>query len=175
VRVCAPHLDKPFDLKALAAFANAAAADGFDTLLLEAADGFEPIAAAAALAPLTRTIKLAAVASTDRGEPYTLARAFAALDHLSGGRAIWVPSGSDAARQQEFIDVAVRLWESWQADAFIFDKANAIFSDPAKAHRINHAGAAFQVRGPLNTPRPPQGRIPILRVADLSITRRALP
>lgn len=175
MRVCAPVLGQTLDLKGLAAFTAEAAAEGFDALLLDAAPGFDPLAAAAALAPLTSRIKLAAVASTDAGEPYTLARGFAALDHLSGGRAMWVVVGNDAARQQEFIDVAARLWESWQADAFVFDKANAIFSDPGKAHRINHAGAAFHVRGPLNTPRPPQGRIPIVRMSDLTITRRALP
>lgn len=168
---CSPLLDSAsVSLRALAEFANAAESAGADLLSLRECDGFDPLSAAAALVPLTQRIGLGAAATTRYGEPFTLARGFAALDHLSGGRAAWEvlcgPLPDETARAREHVDVTCQLWESWQADALIFDKPSAIFSDTSKVRRIGHEGASFQVRGPLNTPRPPQGRLPLIVTAD---------
>lgn len=162
MRACAPVADN-LTLSALADFSAAAARAGFNTVVFEARSGFDPLTAAAAVAPLTEKIRLAPEVIVDRGEPFTLARGLAALDHLSGGRAAWrIGSVADIARAREFVAVTCRLWDSWQSDAIVFDKANAVFSDPAKVACIDHHGSAFQVRGPLNTPRPPQGRVPLI-------------
>jgi alkanesulfonate monooxygenase SsuD/methylene tetrahydromethanopterin reductase-like flavin-dependent oxidoreductase (luciferase family) len=162
VRACAPA-STPTTFAALVAFATAAERAGYDHLVLERGPGFDPPSAAAALVPFAHAIRLCAEVTVDRGEPITLARGLAALDHLSGGRAAWrIADVSDIARGREFVAVTRLLWQSWQADAIVFDKASAIFSDPDKVARIDHDGAAFQVRGPLNTPRPPQGCLPLL-------------
>jgi alkanesulfonate monooxygenase SsuD/methylene tetrahydromethanopterin reductase-like flavin-dependent oxidoreductase (luciferase family) len=160
-----PLLAGPSDARQIAAlrtFAQAADALGFDLLLLgdDAPDlALEPLTAAAALAAVTRRIGLAAAARTDIGEPFTVARGFAAFDHLSGGRSAWrIRPGDADARGREFVEVAFALWASWDADAVLFDKGEARFSDSDKVRRINHQGSHFQVRGPLNTPRPFQGR-----------------
>lgn len=159
VRACAPSSN---DID-WAAFATAAERTGFDTLVIAVSPGFDPLTAAALIMPRTHRIRLAPEVGVDRGEPFTVARGLAALDHLSKGRLTWyVGAITDAARAREFVEVTRRLWQSWQADAISFDKADAVFSDPAKVARINHQGTAFQVRGPLNTPRPPQGRIPLM-------------
>ncbi|KAB0677605.1 LLM class flavin-dependent oxidoreductase [Aureimonas leprariae] len=137
---------------------------------------FEPLTLLAALATVTSRIGLVATASTTYNEPYTLARKFASIDHISGGRAGWnlVTSGNEEeaynfgldahpphaeryARATEFAAVVRALWDSWEDDAFPRDKASGIFLDPAKMHPPNHAGERFKVRGPLNIPRPPQG------------------
>lgn len=147
----------------LRAYAAEAERSRFTCLVLDAAPGFDPLTAAAALMPLTHAIKIAVDVVPDGREPYTLARGLAALDHLSRGRAAWrIGPVTDISRTREFIDVTRKLWTSWQADAVVFDKAAAVFSDPAKVARLDHVGAAFHVRGPLNTPRPPQGRPPLL-------------
>ena len=128
--------------------------------------GFEPVTLFAALAPLTEHIGFIATASTTYEEPYTLARKFASLDHLSNGRAGWnvVTTASDDAarnfnfdrqpahadrysRAHEHVEVVKALWDSWEDDAFIRDKASGRFFDPAKLHEINHKGGHFSVRG----------------------------
>jgi len=138
---------------------------------------FEPITLLSALSALTSRIGLVATASTSYNEPYHVARKFASLDHLSGGRAGWnlVTSGMEAEalnfnrdahyqhgerydRAREFAEVVVGLWDSWDDDAFLRDKESGRFFDPAKLHRLNHKGEHFSVRGPLNVPRTPQGR-----------------
>ncbi|GGU47802.1 LLM class flavin-dependent oxidoreductase [Streptomyces lavendofoliae] len=148
--------------------------------------GFEPLTLLAALATATRHIGLIATVSTTFNEPYPTARAFASLDHLSGGRAGWniVTSGSaDEARNfgrdehlehglryeraREFVDVAVKLWDSWDDDAIVLDRAAGVYADPDKVRPIDHRGTHFRVRGPLNVPRSPQGR-PLLVQAGSS-------
>ncbi|MBN9562676.1 MAG: LLM class flavin-dependent oxidoreductase [Alphaproteobacteria bacterium] len=137
---------------------------------------FDPPTLLPALAMVTRHLGLIATASTTFEEPYHVARRFASLDHLSGGRAGWnivTTSNPDAAlnfgleehvehderyrRGREFFDVVTGLWDSWADDAFIRDVANGIYFDPAKLHVLNHKGKYFSVRGPLNVARPIQG------------------
>ncbi|WP_283147883.1 LLM class flavin-dependent oxidoreductase [Silvimonas soli] len=139
-------------------------------------DHFEPVTLLSALAAVTEHIGLIATVTTTYNEPYHLARKFASLDHLSNGRAGWnlVTSanaaeafnfGLDAhvahadryARAEEFIDVATGLWDSWEDDAFIRDKASGVFFDPERLHVLDHQGKHFRVRGPLNVARPVQG------------------
>lgn len=136
----------------------------------------EPITLISALAAVTSRIGLVATASTSYNEPYHIARKFASIDHISGGRVGWnlVTSGTvtDAYnfsrdehyahdvrydRAREFARVVTGLWDSWEDDAFIRDKESGIFLDPGKMHQLDHKGDWFQVRGPLNVPRSPQG------------------
>ena len=147
---------------------------------------FEPITLISALAAVTTRIGLTATASTSFNEPFHVARKYASLDHISGGRAAWnlVTSGMAAEaynfnrdahyghaeryqRANEFAEVVTALWDSWDDDAFMRDKESGSFFDPAKLHTLNHKGKHFQVRGPLNVPRPPQGR-PVIVQAGTS-------
>ena len=137
---------------------------------------FDPPTLLPALAMVTRHLGLIATASTTFEEPYHVARRFASLDHLSGGRAGWnivTTSNPDAAlnfgleehvehderyrRGREFFDVVTGLWDSWADDAFIRDVERGIYFDPEKLHVLNHKGKYFSVRGPLNVARPIQG------------------
>ncbi len=146
----------------------------------------EPLSLIAALLPHVRRIGLAAQMPMAYGEPFNIARAFAALDNLSGGRSAWlaVPqSGPDDEanfprfahqhvtapyeRAAEFIELVRALWDSWEDGALRFDKENAVFTDRDKVHRIAFKGKYFTSDGPLNAPRPPQGHPPVL-VSDLS-------
>ncbi|GAA3224127.1 LLM class flavin-dependent oxidoreductase [Actinocorallia longicatena] len=163
-------------------------ADGvalFGNVRLNAIGTLEPITLLAALATVTEHIGLIATASTTYNEPYTLARKFASLDHISGGRAGWniVTSASEPeahnfgierpdhgdryARADEFLEVALKLWDSWEDDAVLRDQATGEYADIGKIHEIVHEGAHFKVRGPLNLPRTPQGR-PLLVQAGSS-------
>ncbi|VWC99022.1 LLM class flavin-dependent oxidoreductase [Burkholderia contaminans] len=137
---------------------------------------FEPLTLLSALAAVTGRIGLVGTASTSFNEPFHIARKFASLDHISGGRAGWnlVTSSSEHearnfnrdahfdhaeryARAEEFADVVRGLWDSWGDDAFVRDRASGRFFDPNKRHVLDHRGRFFQVRGPLNVARPPQG------------------
>ncbi|MER8813486.1 LLM class flavin-dependent oxidoreductase [Mesorhizobium sp. M0965] len=137
---------------------------------------FEPITLLSALSAATRNIGLIATASTSYSDPYNLARQFASLDHLSGGLAGWnlvtssdpeaafnfgheahIQHGDRYDRAEEFVDVVLGLWDSWEDDAFSRDKASGRYFDKDKLHVLNHKGQHFKVRGPLNTPRTPQG------------------
>jgi FMN-dependent oxidoreductase (nitrilotriacetate monooxygenase family) len=152
----------------------------------------EPMTLLPALAVVTKHIGLVTTASTTYNEPYNLARKFATLDWISNGRAGWnvVTSWSEAepknfglegqldydtryARAAEFVDVVRGLWDSWEDDAFVFDKEKAVFYDETKLHTLNHKGRFFSVRGPLNMARPPQGH-PIVVQAGLSEPGREL-
>ncbi|WP_437813894.1 LLM class flavin-dependent oxidoreductase [Sorangium sp. So ce1078] len=136
----------------------------------------EPTVLLAALAGVTEHIGLIATASTTYNEPFNLARRFASLDHISGGRAGWnivttagvdaarnfnldeLPAHSDRyARAAEFIDVSLKLWDSWDDDAPLGDKENGVWGDDAKIYPARHVGRYFKVGGALNVPRPPQG------------------
>lgn len=138
--------------------------------------GFEPVTLLSALSVVTERIGLVATASTTFQEPYNLARFFASLDQLSQGRAGWnlVTSSAELeaknfsslphlahadryGRANEFIDVVLGLWNSWEDDAFLRDKESGRFFDPEKLHLLNHVGRHFSVRGPLNVARSPQG------------------
>ncbi len=140
----------------------------------------EPLTLLSALSAVTSHIGLVSTASTTYNEPYHIARKWASLDHLSGGRAGWniVTSWSDAEarnfnrdkhmdydlryeRAAEFVEVVKGLWDSWEEDAPLFDKASGIFFDQSKLHALNHDGKHFKVKGPLTIKRTPQGR-PIL-------------
>jgi N-acetyl-S-(2-succino)cysteine monooxygenase len=153
---------------------------------------FEPITLLSALAAVTSNLGLVATCTSTYNEPYTLARQFASLDQISGGRAGWnlVTSNNEAEafnhgrethvahadrydRAAEFADVVNGLWDSWDPDAFIRDKESGINFDPAKMHVLNHRGKHFAVRGPLNVACSPQGR-PVLVQAGASDTGRDL-
>lgn len=121
---------------------------------------FEPTTLVSGLATLARRIGFLAAASTTQHEPYNLARRFASLDHISHGRTGWValPGSNEVAREQEYLTLVSELWDSWEDDAFIYDKAKGRFFEPDKMHVLNHKGAHFSVRGPLNVNRSPQGK-----------------
>ncbi|GAA5233564.1 LLM class flavin-dependent oxidoreductase [Verticiella sediminum] len=148
----------------------------------------EPLTLLGALTQCTSHIGLAATASTTYTEPYNLARMLASLDHLSGGRVAWnVVSGAFAeaaanfgtakhppheeryAIAEEFVQVAKGLWDSWEEDALVMDKASGKYVDADKVHVLGHEGKFFQVKGPLNITRPPQG-YPVLLQAGASDT-----
>ena len=137
---------------------------------------FEPLTLLPALAAVTERLGLVATASTTFDAPYHVARRFASLDHISGGRAGWnlvTTSNPDAAlnfgldehvehderyrRAREFFDVVTGLWDSWADDAFIRDAETGTFFDPQKLHVLNYKSENFSVRGPLNIARPVQG------------------
>ncbi|MFE9884707.1 LLM class flavin-dependent oxidoreductase [Streptomyces scopuliridis] len=137
----------------------------------------EPFTWLSAIAAVTERIGLIATASTTYSEPYNLARLFASLDHLSRGRAGWniVTTGAPQAalnfgldahpvhaerydRAREFVDVVTKLWDSWEDDALVADQKTGLFADTDRIHPIGHDGPRLRVRGPLNTPRTPQGR-----------------
>src|SRR3977135_3466353 len=137
---------------------------------------FEPFTLLSALASVTEHIGLIATGSTTFDEPYHVARRFASLDHISGGRAggnIVTTSNPDAAlnfgledhmehaerykRAREFYDVVTGLWDSFADDAFVRDVESGLYFDPAKMHVLNHKGKYLSVRGPLNIARPVQG------------------
>ncbi|MFB6519343.1 LLM class flavin-dependent oxidoreductase [Streptomyces sp. NPDC056401] len=151
-----------------------------------AVGGFEPLTLLSAIAAVTEHIGLIATVSTTFNEPYNLARKFASLDLISGGRAGWniVTSGSvDEARNfnrdehlehnlryeraREFLDVATKLWDSWEDDAIVLDKERGVYADTDKLHPAAHRGEYFGVAGPLNVPRTPQGH-PLLVQAGSS-------
>lgn len=152
----------------------------------------EPLTLLAALAMKTTHIGLAATASTTYSDPYNLARAFASIDHISGGRAAWnvvtgafpeaaanfghashPPHDERYAIAAEFVRVAKGLWDSWEDDAIVMDKASGRFADIAKMHELNHKGQFFSVKGPLNISRPPQG-YPVIIQAGASETGKDL-
>ncbi|MGO9029639.1 MAG: LLM class flavin-dependent oxidoreductase [Acidimicrobiales bacterium] len=138
------------------------------------------------IAGATRSIGLGATYSTTYYSPFHVARTFATLDHLTGGRAAWnvVTSVNDSEAQNygvdqvlahdarydradEFLEATTGLWDSWEDDALILDRAAGIFADPDKVHELNYDGKWVKVRGPLTVPRTPQGR-PVLLQAGSS-------
>jgi FMN-dependent oxidoreductase (nitrilotriacetate monooxygenase family) len=133
----------------------------------------------------TDRIGVGATYSTTYYDPFHVARTFATLDHLSGGRAAWnvVTSVNDSEAQnfgleshlghderydraQEFLEAVSALWDSWDDDALVLDQASGEFADPSKVHEVNHKGRWFTVRGPLTVPRTPQGRPTILQAGS---------
>ncbi|GKU84708.1 LLM class flavin-dependent oxidoreductase [Niallia sp. NCCP-28] len=146
---------------------------------------FEPFTLLSALSAVTRSIGLAATVSTTYNEPFNVARKFASLDHLSGGRAAWnvVTSNTEGEaknfsqehhlqhhkryeRAEEFVDIVTKLWDSWEDDALVLDKEAAVFADSAKIHSVNHKGEWFSVEGPLNISRPVQGHPVVIQAGS---------
>lgn len=140
-------------------------------------DRFEPLSLLSALAVSTERLGLVATASTSYYEPYNIARIFSSIDHLSAGRAAWNVVTSDHnetgynygregldpheeryARGKEFVDVAFGLWDTWEPDAVLADRGEGKYHDESKVHTLDHDGAYFKVRGPLNISSSPQGR-----------------
>lgn len=138
-----------------------------------------------AAAGVTTHLGLGATYSTTYYSPFHVARTFATLDHLSGGRAAWnvVTSVNDAEAQnfglnqhlghderydraEEFIEIVTKLWDSWEDEAILMDRDAGLFADPARVHELNHHGRYFNVQGPLTVPRPPQGRPPIIQAGQ---------
>ncbi|WP_326570643.1 NtaA/DmoA family FMN-dependent monooxygenase [Actinacidiphila glaucinigra] len=152
----------------------------------------EPLTLLSAVATHTRHVGLVGTASSTYNSPFNLARRFASLDHISGGRAGWnVVTSFDTGtsrnfgfdehldytsrygRALEFVRVARGLWDSYEDDAFPADVERGVFLDPAKLHALDHAGEHFSVAGPLNLSRSPQGQ-PVIFQAGVSEEGRDL-
>ncbi|AFY31157.1 LLM class flavin-dependent oxidoreductase [Calothrix sp. PCC 7507] len=142
----------------------------------------DPLVLATTMAVATKHIGLGITRSTTYYQPYDLARGFATLDHLSRGRAAWnVVTSSRASeagnfgfdehlehdlrydRADEFLEVATKLWGSWEEGALVLDQENGIFADPTKVNYVNYVGQWLKSRGPLTVPRSPQGRPVIIQ------------
>jgi alkanesulfonate monooxygenase SsuD/methylene tetrahydromethanopterin reductase-like flavin-dependent oxidoreductase (luciferase family) len=128
----------------------------------------EPTLLLSWLAAQTRHIGLIATLPVDNHQPYALARRFASVDLISAGRVGWhLPLSEDcqdaAARELEFSNIVLELWRGWAPDALLLDKSAGRFFDPDRMHVLNHSGAVYSVRGPLNVARSPQGA-PVLAV-----------
>jgi len=136
----------------------------------------EPLTLLTAVSQHTERIGLIATVSSTYNDPYNLARRLASVDHVSAGRAGWniVTSAGAAeaanfglddrpghaqryARADEFLEVAKALWDSWESESILADKASGRYADPTRVHAIDHVGEHFKVAGPLNVVRPPQG------------------
>lgn len=152
----------------------------------------EPLTLLAALASVTKEIGLIATVSTSYSEPYTVARQLASLDHISNGRIGWnvvttenanawrnysdsgqQDHGKRYARANEYVEVVQKLWDSWDDDAIVFDRAGGRYFDPNKVRPIDHEGDFFAVKDPLNLARPPQGH-PVIVQAGGSEAGREL-
>ncbi|GEL23650.1 FMNH2-utilizing oxygenase [Pseudonocardia sulfidoxydans NBRC 16205] len=158
---------------------------------LDAAGRLEAGTRAAFVATTTRSLGLAPTLHVATTEPFHLATQLAALDHATNGRAGWVvgtandaasaatvgavPLGDDALHREtaDVVDVARALWDSWEDDSVVRDVATGRYLDPDKVHHVDFTGARFTVKGPLITPRPPQGQIVVIADAALGIADRA--
>ncbi len=136
----------------------------------------DPTIVLSALAACTSHLGLVATASTTFNEPYNIARRISSLDHISGGRAAWnivttfvpdvannfgatLPAHDDRyVRAEEFVDIVIKLWDSWGVGSTIGDKAKGVFADGSKVTKVDHAGAHYKVNGASTLPRTPQGR-----------------
>lgn len=151
----------------------------------------EPVTVLAALAGVTRRIGLIATCSTTYTEPFNLARQFASIDHLSNGRAGWnivttwlaAASGNFGRggplshedryeRADEYLQVVKGLWDSWSDDAVLDDRASGEYARPGSIRAVNHEGPHYQVAGPLNVPRCPQGRPVFVQAGSSDSGRR---
>jgi len=155
-------------------------------------DKLDPLTMLSAVAARTTRIGLIGTATTTYGEPYSLARCFASLDHVSHGRAGWNlvtsmnhtdagnfgkpehdPIAERYKRAEEFLTVVRGLWDCWDDEAFIRDRAGGVYVAARELPRLDHAGHFFKVRGPMDQPRPPQGH-PIIVIAGASEDGRDL-
>ncbi|TPM94748.1 LLM class flavin-dependent oxidoreductase [Mesorhizobium sp. B2-1-3A] len=184
--------------------AQLAEAAGFESLFLgdvlallqgaekHLSDTMDPLVILSALAAVTSRIGLIGTLSTSFEPAFHIARRFASLDHITGGRAGWnivtssnrleasnfgtdrLPDHAERyAKARDVVDAAMALWDSWDADARIGDKQAGLYFDPAKVRAVNHSGPFVRTAGPLNTPRSPQGR-PLLVQAGSSEDGRDL-
>lgn len=147
---------------------------------------WEPVTLLSALSAHTRRIGLLGTVSTTFSEPYNVARMFASLDHISGGRAGWnvvttahprsamnfgfdklMDHASRYERSEEFFDIVSGLWDTWEDDIFLRDKETGAYFDPTKLHALNYKGKYLSSAGPLNIARPPQGH-PVIAQAGSS-------
>ena len=203
------HPDANFNLKDLIRFAQKLEQGRFDAWFMAdhlavlnmpmaalkrsaTVTSFDPLTLLPALAMVTEHLGLIATASTTFEPPYLIARRFASLDHISGGRAGWnlvTTSNPDAAlnfgltehmdhgeryrRAREFFDVVTGLWDSFAEDAFVRDVEEGIYFDPDRMHVLDHKGEFLSVRGPLNIARPIQGW-PVIVQAGASDAGRQL-
>src|SRR4051794_36079051 len=173
------HYVRPAPIAARGTFDSLFLADGpqlWDNIAQRPAGGLGPLTLLTAPATSTQHIGLIAAASTSYNSPYNLARKFASLDVVSGGRAGWnivTTAGAEAARNfgldaepahaeryaraAEFVDVALKLWDSWEDAALVADKAAGVWGDDSKIPPPRHKGRYFSVAGALNVPRTPQG------------------
>src|SRR5882672_6058089 len=201
--------DANFNLKALVSYAQTLERGRFDAFFMAdhlavlnmpmealkrsaTVTSFDPLTLLPVLAMVTEHLGLIATASTTFEPAYTIARRFASLDHISGGRAAWnlvTTSNPDAAlnfgltehmehgeryrRAREFYDVVTGLWDSWADDAFVRDVEEGIYFDPERLHVLDHQGEFLSVRGPLNIARPIQGW-PVIVQAGASEAGRQL-
>jgi FMN-dependent oxidoreductase (nitrilotriacetate monooxygenase family) len=151
----------------------------------------DPTVVLSALAGTTSHLGLIATASTTFNEPYNIARRISSLDHLSGGRAAWnivttfvpdvaanfgtsLPAHDDRyVKAEEFVDIVIKLWESWGKGSTVGDKRTPVFADANRIAPVDHIGAHYKVKGPLTLPRTPQGR-PVLFQAGSSGPGREL-
>jgi N-acetyl-S-(2-succino)cysteine monooxygenase len=143
---------------------------------------FEPTSLISVLSACTTHVGLGATVSTSFSEPFNVARMFGSIDHISGGRAAWnvVTSSNPKAalnfnrdahlehefryrRANEFVDVVLGLWGCWDDGAIVADKQTGCYLDEAKVRPLNHKGEFFQVKGPVNMARSPQGRPVIIQ------------
>ncbi len=147
---------------------------------------FEPLTILSALAAVTDHIGLVATVTVSYTEPFQVARQFASLDHISGGRAgwnvvtSWLSGTADNFGKaehpphpvryriaKEHVSVVKGLWDSWEDDAFARNKQTGEFFTPGKLHALNHKGEFFSVKGPLNIARSKQGQ-PVIFQAGTS-------
>jgi len=145
----------------------------------------DPMLLLAAMARKTKHIGLAGTLSTAFYHPFHIARSFASLDHMSGGRAAWnVVTSANSREAQNFgleqlmdrnsrydhadevMEACDALWNSWDADAIIYDRERGVYADPTKVHYANYHGKFVRTRGPLPTPRSPQGRPVIMQAGS---------
>ncbi|HEY5893944.1 MAG TPA: LLM class flavin-dependent oxidoreductase [Chthoniobacterales bacterium] len=184
------------DIDYIIALARKAESGFLDGMFL--ADGYggrfanlEPLTKLAAVAAATKHLGLVATAATVYNEPYLLARQFASLDHISAGRAGWnVVTGAGSAAHNftmtehpkhdqryaegdEFVEVVKQLWDSWDEDAVVGDKAAGVYVNQNKVREINFTGRFYSVKGPLNIPRSSQGR-PVIFQAGSSVPGKEL-
>jgi len=182
-----------FDMLFIADAVSAPGVDDHETFCRTAwIAGFEPLTLLSALSQVTKRLGLAGTVSTTWTEPYNTARMLASLDRLTNGRAGWnlvtsrnpddalnfskerhVEHGERYAMAEEFLDICRGLWDSFDDDAFLLDKESGQFVDPEKLHILNHRGKHFQVKGPLNVPRPVQGH-PVVIQAGMSEPAREM-
>lgn len=151
---------------------------------------FEPITILSALAAVSKNIGLVGTLSTSYSEPFTVARQFASLDMISGGRAGWnvvtsplEGSALNYSRKEhpehdkryriaaEYLEVTRGLWDSWEDDAFVRNKETGVFFDSGKMHTLNHEGEFFSVKGPLNIARSKQGQPVIFQAGSSEVGR----
>jgi len=187
-RVPGPPLDKKLNLQSVIDVAKLAEHAKLDAFFLADTQGgggrfkaFEPFTLLSALAVHTKNIGLIATVHTTYNEPFHVARKFASLDHISKGRAGWnmVTGGVEGSENfnrrnqtrfeerydiaEEFIEVVTSLWDSWEDDAILDDRANGHRFDESKIHEIGYEGKTFKVKGPLTVSRPPQGHPVIIQ------------